>query len=112
MTERQKINIGLLCLSGKAIECKYCAYSDDNGCGRGSICKNDVAEDALTFIYYMQSTKPGRWIRMTGFMPPEYYGHYECSECGWHGGGYQPVEDTFAFCPNCGARMTGVQMHD
>ena len=26
----------------------------------------------------------GRWIKMTGMMPPEYHGHYECSECQWH----------------------------
>jgi len=26
----------------------------------------------------------GRWVKMTGMMPPEYHGHYECSECQWH----------------------------
>lgn len=26
----------------------------------------------------------GRWIKMTGMLPPEYHGHYCCSECEWH----------------------------
>lgn len=50
----------------------------------------------------------GRWIKMTGMMPPEYHGHYECSECGWHMKGLRNSwtrEEEMAYCPNCGARM-------
>ena len=27
----------------------------------------------------------GKWVKMTGIMPPELTGHYECSRCLWHG---------------------------
>lgn len=50
----------------------------------------------------------GRWIKMTGMMPPEFHGHYECSECGWHLSGVRQMknrEEEFAYCPNCGAKM-------
>lgn len=50
----------------------------------------------------------GRWIKMTGMMPPEYHGHYECSECGWHMKGLRNSwtrEEELNYCPNCGAKM-------
>ena len=53
----------------------------------------------------------GRWVKMTGMMPPEYHGHYECSECRWHMNGLRNSwtrEEELLFCPNCGARMGGV----
>ena len=46
----------------------------------------------------------GKWIKMTGMMPPEYHGHYECSLCGWHGD-RRTREREYNFCPNCGAKM-------
>ena len=52
--------------------------------------------------------KHGRWIKMTGMMPPEYHGHYECSECQWHMKGIRSSwmkEEEYNYCPNCGARM-------
>ena len=52
----------------------------------------------------------GRWVKMTGMMPPEYHGHYECSECGWHMKGLRNSwtrEEEMKYCPNCGARMDG-----
>ena len=45
---------------------------------------------------------------MTGMMPPEYHGHYECSECGWHMKGLRNSwtrEEELNYCPNCGAKM-------
>ena len=54
--------------------------------------------------------KRGRWVKMTGMMPPEYHGHYECSECGWHMKGLRNTwtrEEELTYCPNCGARMEG-----
>ena len=52
----------------------------------------------------------GRWVKMTGMMPPEYHGHYECSECQWHMKGLRNSwtrEEELLFCPNCGAKMDG-----
>lgn len=52
--------------------------------------------------------KHGRWIKMTGMMPPEYHGHYECSECHWHMKGIRSSwnrEEELTYCPNCGATM-------
>lgn len=52
----------------------------------------------------------GSWIKMIGMMPPEYHGHYECSECGWHMKGLRNSwtrEEEFPYCPNCGAKMDG-----
>lgn len=54
----------------------------------------------------------GRWIKMTGMMPPEYHGHYCCSECGWHLKGLRNSwtrEEEMPYCPNCGAKMDGEQ---
>lgn len=52
--------------------------------------------------------KHGRWVKMTGMMPPEYHGHYECSECGWHMkglGNSWTREEELSYCPQCGAKM-------
>ena len=52
----------------------------------------------------------GRWIKMTGMMPSEYHGHYECSECQWHMKGLRNSwtrEEELLYCPNCGAKMDG-----
>lgn len=50
----------------------------------------------------------GCWVKMTGMMPPEYHGHYECSECQWHMKGLRNSwtrEEELSYCPNCGAKM-------
>ena len=50
----------------------------------------------------------GRWVKMTGMMPPEYYGHYCCSECKWRMKGLRNSwtrEEELSYCPNCGAKM-------
>ena len=50
----------------------------------------------------------GQWVKMTGMMPPEYHGHYECSECKWHMKGLRNSwtrEEELYYCPNCGAKM-------
>jgi predicted SprT family Zn-dependent metalloprotease len=52
----------------------------------------------------------GRWVKMTGMMPPEYHGHYECSNCQWHMKGLRNSwtrEEEMYYCPGCGARMDG-----
>lgn len=58
----------------------------------------------------MEPVRHGRWIKMTGMMPPEYHGHYECSECQWHMKGIRNSwtrEEDMLYCPNCGAKMDG-----
>lgn len=57
-----------------------------------------------------EPVRHGRWIKMTGMMPPEYHGHYECSECHWHMKGLRSSwtrEEELTYCPNCGAIMDG-----
>lgn len=52
----------------------------------------------------------GRWVKMTGMMPPEYHGHYMCSNCEWHMKGLRNSwtrEEELSYCPNCGAKMDG-----
>ena len=66
--------------------------------------------DKLQFVYTsdMRPIVHGRWIKMTGMMPPEYHGHYECSECQWHMKGLRNSrtrEEEMNYCPNCGAKM-------
>lgn len=65
------------------------------------VIKSIPAVDAATVVH-------GRWIKMTGMMPPEYHGHYECSECQWHMKGLRNSwtrEEELSYCPNCGAKM-------
>lgn len=50
------------------------------------------------------------WVKMTGMMPPEYHGHYMCSNCEWHMKGLRNSwtrEEELTYCPNCGAKMDG-----
>ena len=69
--------------------------------------------DRFLFEYPTIEAEPvklGRWIKMTGMMPPEYHGHYECSECHWHMKGIRSSwtrEEELTYCPNCGAKMDG-----
>lgn len=55
-----------------------------------------------------EPVRHGRWVKMTGMLPPEYHGHYECSECQWHMKGIRNSwtrEEEMSYCPNCGAKM-------
>lgn len=54
-----------------------------------------------------------RWVKMTGMMPPEYHGHYECSHCAWHMKGLRNSwtrEEELSYCPGCGAIMDGEEV--
>ena len=85
---------------------KQCGVMDANrheGCVLRKYTENAPAVDAVP-------VRHGRWIKMTGMMPPEYHGHYECSECQWHMKGLRNSwtrEEEMAYCPNCGAKMDG-----
>ena len=76
--------------------------------------KREVISDLLNGIPAVEAVpvRHGRWIKMTGMMPPEYHGHYCCSECGWHSKGLRNSwtrEEEMPYCPNCGAKMDGEQ---
>lgn len=49
----------------------------------------------------------GKWVKLTGMMPPELFGRHLCSECDgfalhdWK----HHKEQLTDFCPNCGAEM-------
>lgn len=61
----------------------------------------EPAVDAVPVVH-------ARWAKMTGMMPPEYHGHYECSNCQWHMKGLRNSwtrEEELPYCPNCGAKM-------
>ena len=67
------------------------------------VLKQLPAVDAVPVVH-------GHWVKMTGMMPPEYHGHYECSECQWHMKGLRNSwtrEEELTYCPNCGAKMDG-----
>ena len=69
--------------------------------------------DAITLL--KAEPKRGRWVKMTGMMPPEYHGHYECSECQWHLKGLRNSwsrEEEMHYCPNCGALMRNEETYD
>lgn len=66
-------------------------------------------------IVEAEPVKHGRWIKMTGMMPPEYHGHYQCSECQWHMKGIRNSwtrEEELTYCPNCGAIMDGGEANE
>ena len=68
----------------------------------------EIVEQAPTVD--AEPVRHGRWVKMTGMLPPEYHGHYECSECQWHMKGIRNSwtrEEEMSYCPNCGARMDG-----
>ena len=68
---------------------------------------NGIIEVVLKRLPAVSRPK-GKWIKMTGMMPPEYHGHYACSECGWHMKGLRNSwtrEEELSYCPNCGAKM-------
>lgn len=74
---------------------------------------NTGLETAITISEHMPFVnavpiKYGRWVKMTGMMPPEYHGHYCCSECQWHMKGLRNSwtrEEELSYCPNCGTKM-------
>jgi len=72
---------------------------------------SDIDRQTILNLPSADTVKHGRWIKMTGMMPPEYHGHYECSECQWHMKGVRSSwtrEEEFNYCPNCGAKMDEV----
>ena len=79
------------------------------------LCRDDVLCESIQSIKELPAVDAalvvhGRWVKMTGMMPPEYHGHYECSECQWHMKGLRNSwtrEEELYYCPHCGAKMDG-----
>lgn len=59
---------------------------------------------AIVLLKVNQGRNEAKWEKLTGVMPPEYAGHYACSQCGWHGK-YMVREHEYKFCPECGSKM-------
>ena len=59
---------------------------------------------AIELLKEQPKPKSAHWVKMTGMMPPEFTGHFECDNCGWHGK-LNERETDYNFCPGCGARM-------
>lgn len=51
----------------------------------------------------------GRWVRASGMMPPEAFGVYECSLCGYTQDYHIPtrLRKKTPYCPWCGAKLEG-----
>lgn len=97
MVSREKIIKGLECCSlGNCQECTYFCTGD---------CLTTLLKNAMTLLKESTDQKRGHWIKMTGMMPPEFTGHFECDNCGWHGK-LNERETDYNFCPGCGARMS------
>ena len=76
------------------------AYADGLSDAYACVCQQPSAEQ-----------KTGRWIRATGMMPPEHFGHYECSECGfWAVRDWLNKKILFTdYCPCCGLKMKDIE---
>lgn len=108
MIDREKVVNGLLCIKGDYIPCASCKYANADGYGRGYRCKRQCASDAIAML--KEQPKKAHWVKMTGMMPPEFTGHFECDNCGWHGKPFVREID-FAYCPGCGAKMSIDGLH-
>ncbi len=102
MTRFEKVIKGLEYCAGYN-PCPNCGYYDSDNLQ----CQKALMRDALELLKE-RLTACGRWVKMTGMMPPECRGHYECSECRWHMRGPRDSlrkEEELSYCPNCGAKM-------
>lgn len=110
-------------------DCRFCVveYTDDNKPDSFAYCcaaekfiakSCDGMDKTISIALILKQTwcplkaqepvRHGRWLKMTGMLPPEYHGHYECSECQWHMKGLRNSwtrEEELTYCPNCGAKM-------
>lgn len=102
MTDREKAIKGLKCLADENSACHSdCPYFTDRE--EGAFCFRKMAHDALELL--KAQPQKAHWMKMTGMMPPEFTGHFECDNCGWHGKPFVREID-FAYCPGCGAKMS------
>ena len=104
MIDRNKILKGLECHRNGF--CFACPYNDD--VIETTNCKRQLVEDAIELL--KEQPQKAHWVKMTGTMPPEFTGHFECDNCGWHGKPFVREID-FAHCPGCGAKMSIDGLH-
>ena len=57
--------------------------------------------------HHIRNLNVAYWVKLTGMMPPEYCGHYECSRCNWRH--KHTIENKFKYCPGCGSKMINAQ---
>lgn len=60
---------------------------------------------AIELLKEQPKPKAAHWVKMRGMMPPEFTGHFECDNCGWHGK-LNERETDYSFCPGCGSKMS------
>lgn len=130
MTQYETVVNGLESCTNNGVRCfdckdKLCPYFTPVGTN----CERRLMNDALALIKefkeerlewiekiaslvarneILEEQKPitAKWEKRTGMMPPEYHGHYWCSNCEWHGR-YNEREYEYKYCPACGAKMGG-----
>ena len=87
---------------------RVCQYSKKQRAAMCGACPLGSAFDVIEELPSAQpEQKPGKWIKPTGMMPPEYAGVYRCSECGSFAmRDWKTHKQTLTdYCPSCGARM-------
>ena len=101
---REKVIRGMECSICPNAACGDCGYfiRYENVPETGYCDRDAIYRDALSLLK-AQDEKESEWVKMTGMMPPEYTGHYQCGNCGWHG--KHDKENEYKFCPECGAKM-------
>ena len=104
MIDRKKVLSGLECHRNGF--CSSCPY--DDGSILTTFCKRQLLEDIIKVL--KEQPQKAHWVKMTGMMPPEFTGHFECDNCGWHGKPFVREID-FAHCPGCGAEMSIDGLH-
>lgn len=83
--------------------CDKCVF--ESHCSRENEFCNQIQGIKAITAADVAEVRHGRWVKMTGMMPPEFTGHYQCSECGWFCKKHSIKETDFDFCPGCGADM-------
>lgn len=60
------------------------------------------------------TTNTAAWFKPSGMMPPEHFGHYECSHCGfWAMRDWLKHKMVLTkFCPQCGYSMVNENMSE
>lgn len=77
----------------------------------GFDCALHACIDAVDEVPVFDPVRHGRWVKLTGAMPPEYFGRHFCSLCESAAPYYQTsnIERLSPWCPECGAQMDKYQ---
>jgi len=86
------------------IAAEWCP-DDDGSVGKTGDLRDMLDEMEAIPAADVEPVRHGRWVKMVRMMPPEFTGHYSCSECDWFCKKQSVRETDFDFCPGCGAKM-------